>query len=86
LLAVSETVLHALRVARNRLHMQTSIVPSAPASSHTVYEILDGVGLRERVWTEIGAEDANEETIVRWLIEGKFSHPLRVIAVNTDED
>jgi len=68
--------------ARNRLRMPSI---SASASSGTVYEILDGVGLRERVWTEIGPEDANEETIVRWFIEGKFSHPLRVIAINTDE-
>ena len=75
----------AWRFAENWLSMKTSMVPSASASSHTVYEVLDGSSRRERVWTEIDHEGANEETVVRWLIEGKFSHPLRVIAVNTDE-
>jgi hypothetical protein len=65
--------------------METSIVPNAPANSRTVYQVLDHLGRHGRVWIEIGDEDANEETIVQWIIEGQFSHPLRVIAFNTDE-
>jgi hypothetical protein len=65
--------------------METSIVPSASVSSRTVYQVLDRIGRAGGVWIEIGDEEANEETIVRWLIEGLFSHPLRVIAFNTDE-
>jgi hypothetical protein len=47
--------------------------------------VLDHLGQYGRVWIEIGDEDANQETIVQWLIEGQFSHPLRVIAFNTNE-
>ena len=64
--------------------METSIIPAASANSRTVYQVLDHLGQHGRVWIEIGDEDANEETIVQWIIEGQFSHPLRVIAFNTE--
>jgi hypothetical protein len=65
--------------------METSIVPSASANFRTVYQVLDHLGQHGHVWIEIGDEDANEETIIQWIVEGQFSHPLRVIAFNTDE-
>ena len=64
---------------------ETSIVPSSSAGARTVYQVLDHIGQYGRVWIEIGDDDANEDTIVQWLIEGQFSHPLRVIAFNTEE-
>jgi len=61
-----------------------SIVP-APENNYTVYQVLDDLGRYGRVWTEIGDKEANEPTIIRWIIEGQFKRPLRVIAFNTEE-
>jgi len=47
--------------------------------------VLDDVGTFGRVWIETGEEEANEPTIIRWIIEEQFKRPLRVIAFNTDE-
>jgi len=53
--------------------------------THTVYQVFDDLGRYGRVWTELGDEEANEATIIRWIIEGQFKRPLRVIAFNTEE-
>jgi len=62
--------------------MPTSIVPD---THNTVYLVLDDVGTFGNVWIETGEEEANEPTIIRWIIEEQFKCPLRVIAFNTDE-
>src|SRR5262245_54438542 len=64
--------------------MTVSIVPGIE-SNRTVYQVLDDLGRYGRVWTEIDDEEANEPTILRWIIEGQFKCPLRVIAFNTGE-
>ena len=58
--------------------MSVSIVPAV--NNHTVYQVFDDLGRYGRVWTELGDEEANEPTIIRWMIEGQFKRPLRVIA------
>ena len=64
--------------------MTVSIVPGIE-SNRAVYQVLDDLGRSGCVWTEIGDEEANEPTIIRWIIEGQFKRPLRVIAFNTGE-
>jgi len=64
--------------------MPTSIVPDND-NTHTVYLVLDDVTPFGHVWIETGEEEANEPTIVQWLIEEQFKRPLRVIAFNTEE-
>jgi hypothetical protein len=63
--------------------MSVSIVPAE--NNHTVYQVFDDLGRYGCVWTELGDEEANEPTIIRWIIEGQFKRPLRVIAFNTEE-
>ena len=64
--------------------MTVSIVPGIE-SNRAVYQVLDDLGRYGRVWTELDDEEANEPTIIRWIIEGQFKRPLRVIAFNTGE-
>ena len=64
--------------------MAVSIVPGIE-SNRAVYQVLDDLGRYGPVWNEIGDEEANEPTIIRWIIEGQFKRPLRVIAFNTGE-
>jgi hypothetical protein len=69
--------------------MPTSIVPDNDNNT-TVYLVLDDVTpfghvWIEHVWSETGEEQANESTIIRWLVEEQFKRPLRVVAFNTEE-
>jgi hypothetical protein len=64
--------------------MQHSIVPS-PDTGHAVYQALDDLGKHGHVWTEMAEDDANEQTIIQWIVDGQFKRPLRIIAFNTEE-
>ena len=63
--------------------MQNSIVPEI---GHAVYQVLDDLGEHGHVWPEMAEEnEANEQTIIQWTIDGQFKRPLRVIAFKTEE-
>jgi hypothetical protein len=63
--------------------MQTSIVPD---SEHTTYLLLDEMTNQHvSIWPEISADEANEATIVQWIIEGQFSRPIKIVAFNTED-
>lgn len=64
--------------------MSVSIVPSAP-TGQTIYQVLDDLGKYGHVWSELAENEANERTVIRWITEGQFKRPLRVIAFNTNE-
>ena len=62
--------------------MQTSI---APDSEHAAYLLLDEMTNQHgSIWPEISAAEANEATIVQWIIEGQFSRPIKIVAFNTE--
>jgi hypothetical protein len=62
--------------------MQTSIVPD---TGYAIYLVLDEVGSYGPIWREISDGEANEATIIDWIAQGQFDHPLRVVAFNTEE-
>ena len=62
--------------------MQTSIVPE---SGHTTYLLLDEIGRYGSIWRELSADEANEATIVQWIIDGQFSRPMKVVAFNLQD-
>src|SRR5262249_44359900 len=62
--------------------MSSSLVPD---SHNTVYMLLDDGTPFGDVWIETGEQEANEPTIIQWLIEEQSKRPLRVIAFNTEE-
>jgi len=51
--------------------MTVSIVPGIE-NNRAVYQVLEHLDGYGPVWTEIGDEEANEPTIIRWIIEGQF--------------
>jgi hypothetical protein len=62
-----------------------SIVPSSP-DGVDVYLMLDDFGQRlGRAWREADEERTDRETVVRDLLEGQYSGPVRIIAFNTAE-
>ena len=55
--------------------MQNSIVPD---TGHVVYQVLDDLGKHGHVWPEMAENEANEQTIIQWIIDGQFKRSLCV--------
>ena len=62
--------------------MPISIVPN---TEHATYLLLDEVGQYGNLWRETAEDEANEDTIAQWIIEGQTSHPVKIVAFNTEE-
>jgi hypothetical protein len=60
-----------------------SIVPHE--ADQDTYLVLDDFGRIGCSWRETGAENADRETLIRDLVEGQYSHPVRIVAFNTAE-
>jgi hypothetical protein len=62
-----------------------SIVPWG-ALARDVYLVLDDFGERlGRSWCETDEADADRATLIRHLLEGQYSSPVRIVAFNTAE-
>jgi len=60
-----------------------SIVPRS--DDRSVYLVLDDLGRQGCVWRESDAETADLETVIRDLLTGQYTDPVRVVAFNTAE-
>ena len=61
-----------------------SIVPHA--ADQDTYLVLDDFGGRLGCsWRDTDADSADRETLIRDLVEGQYSHPVRIVAFNTAE-
>jgi hypothetical protein len=60
-----------------------SIVP--PEADQDTYLVLDDLGRIGCSWREIDVESADRETLIRDLVEGQYSKPVRIVAFNTAE-
>ncbi|MGY3581946.1 hypothetical protein ACVIGB_001131 [Bradyrhizobium sp. USDA 4341] len=61
-----------------------SIVPAS--DDHDVYLVLDSFGEKlGRSWRETDERDTDLQTLVRDLIDGQYSDPVRIVAFNTAE-
>jgi hypothetical protein len=63
--------------------MPVSLVPRTGEAD--VYLVLDQLSSKDRVWREIDEELATEATIINWIADGQFNHPVRIVAFNTTE-
>jgi hypothetical protein len=60
-----------------------SIVPSS--DDQDVCLVVDDFGRRGRAYCETDVEATDLETIIRDLLDGQYSNPVRVVAFNTAE-
>jgi hypothetical protein len=60
-----------------------SIVPND--EDQTVYLVADDFGRVGRTWRESDYESTDLETVIRDLLGGPYSNPIRVVAFNTAE-
>ena len=67
---------------RNR----TPLAPGEPAFDVTVHIVLNDFGDRlGRAYCETDESESDENTIIENIINGEYSHPVRVVAFNTNE-
>jgi hypothetical protein len=60
-----------------------SIVPSADHGEWPQYFVLCDYGPKlGRSWYEMDPSKADRETVLQWLIAGRFSEPVQVMEVN----
>ena len=50
-----------------------------------IYLVLDDFGRLDRAWRETDEAGTNRATLIRHLLEGQYSSPVRVVAFNTAE-
>lgn len=61
-----------------------SIAPRGP--DQDTYLVLDDFGgTLGCSWRETDADGTDRETLIRDLVEGQYSHPVRIVAFNTAE-
>ncbi|MBR0871225.1 hypothetical protein JQ633_12710 [Bradyrhizobium tropiciagri] len=61
-------------------------VPSiVPSTDQTVYLVADDFGPIGRAWREADLEATDLETVIREMLAGEFTSPIRVIGFNTAE-
>jgi hypothetical protein len=58
-----------------------SIVPEPP--ERDIYLVLDDFGDLLRAWPETAEADTDRAVLIRHLMEGQYSDPVRVVAFNT---
>jgi hypothetical protein len=63
---------------------QTPLAPREPFDV-TVHMVLNDFGQLGRAYVETGEAEADEATIIENILNGEYSHPLRVVAFNTTE-
>jgi hypothetical protein len=64
----------------------SSWTPSnVPTDDQTICLVMDDFGRHGRAWRETDVEKTDLETIIRDMIEGQYSAPVRVIGFNTAE-
>ena len=56
-----------------------------PTNDVTVHVVLCDFGELGPAWIEIAEDSADEDSIVEGILCGEFTHPLRVVAFNTEE-
>jgi hypothetical protein len=57
-----------------------------PGSDRAIYLVLDDFGHSlGRAWRETSEEHTDRETLLRHLMEGQYSNPIRVVSFNTSE-
>ncbi|WP_349253841.1 hypothetical protein [Bradyrhizobium sp. CB2312] len=57
-----------------------------PGSDRDIYLVLDDFGGHlGRAWTETDEEHTDRETLLRHLMDGQYSNPIRIVCFNTGE-
>jgi hypothetical protein len=56
-----------------------------PTDDQSVYLVVDDFGKHGRAWRETDVEATDLETIIKGMLEGQYSNPVRIVGFNTAE-
>jgi hypothetical protein len=64
---------------------ETTVMRTAPSivPDEDTYLVLDDFGRLGCSWRETDADCADRATLIRDLVNGEYSHPVRIVAFNT---
>jgi hypothetical protein len=64
---------------------ETAVMRTAPSivPDDDTYLVLDDFGRLGCSWRETDADSADRETLIRDLVDGQYTHPVRIVAFNT---
>ena len=65
--------------------MRIESPPIVPGFDSDVYIVLDDFGKFGRAYREVDEDATDRETVIRHLMEGQYSNPVRIVAFNTAE-
>src|SRR5436190_5930463 len=65
--------------------MRTSPSIAPHGAYQDTYLVLDDFGRIGRAWRETAEEATDRETVIRNLIAGEYSNPIRIVGFNTAE-
>ncbi len=65
------------------MRISPSIVPHG--ADQDTYLVLEDFGRMGCFWRETDVESADRETLIRDLVDGHYSKPVRIVAFNTTE-
>jgi hypothetical protein len=64
---------------------QTPLAPGGPGFDVAVHVVLNDFGPLGRAYVESDEAEADEATIIKNILTGQYSHPVRVVVFNTAE-
>jgi hypothetical protein len=67
------------------MRTQTPLAPGHSDFDATAYIVVNDFGPLGCAYCETDETEADEETIVENILNGQYSHPIRVVAFNTAE-
>jgi len=76
-------IAHFGRLVEFVMRTSPSIAPHGPGQD--TYLVLDDFGRIGRAWRETDENATDRETLIRDLVEGEFSNPVRIVAFNIAE-
>jgi hypothetical protein len=65
--------------------MRTSPSTAPHGPDQDTYLVLDDFGQTGQAWRETNVNAADRETVIRNLLAGEYSDPVRIVAFNTTE-
>ncbi len=65
------------------MRISPSLVPHG--ADQDIYLVLDDYGRIGRAWRETDEDNTDRETLIRDLLAGEYSNPVRIVAFNTAE-
>ena len=59
-----------------------SLVPDTDEATWPQYFVLCDYGINGRAWYEADPNKSDRQTVLQWLVEGRYTNPVKIVEVN----